>query len=89
MKRFYVIGFAALLGFDTLAQVSFKLAGMHALPLQPNVAWVTRLFSEPWVYGVVVATRYHHLPIFTKSYGLHRGGMPFKSPDFYPGLFFP
>jgi drug/metabolite transporter (DMT)-like permease len=54
VKRFYIIGFAALLGFDTLAQVSFKLAGMHALPVQPSLAWVARLFSEPWAYGAVL-----------------------------------
>ncbi len=53
MKRFYLIGFGALLAFDTLAQVCFKLAGMHALPLQPNAAWLLRLFAEPWVYGAV------------------------------------
>jgi drug/metabolite transporter (DMT)-like permease len=54
VKRFYLIGFGVLLGFDTLAQISFKLAGMHALPLQPNLAWVLRLFVEPWVYGAVI-----------------------------------
>ena len=53
MKRFYVIGFGALLAFDTLAQISFKLAGMHALPLQPDLAWLLRLFTHPWVYGAV------------------------------------
>ncbi|NKZ37994.1 EamA family transporter [Oleiagrimonas citrea] len=54
MKRFYLIGFGALLTFDTLAQICFKLAGMHALPLQPNLAWLLRLFAHPWVYGAVI-----------------------------------
>lgn len=53
MKRFFLIGFTALLAFDTLAQICFKLAGMHALPLQANTAWLSRLFLEPWVYGAI------------------------------------
>lgn len=54
MKRFYLIGFAVLLGFDTLTQVCFKLAGIHAEPLQASTAWVWRLFTEPWIYGAVL-----------------------------------
>lgn len=54
MKRFYIIGFAILLGFDTLAQLSFKYAGDRALPVQANLAWLERVFTQPWVYGAVV-----------------------------------
>ena len=56
MKRgyFYVIGFALLMGFDTLAQVSFKYAGTQALPVAASLAWVLRVFGQPWVYGAVV-----------------------------------
>ncbi|KEZ77951.1 DMT family transporter [Salinisphaera hydrothermalis] len=54
MKRFYIIGFAILLGFDTLAQLSFKYAGDQALPVQANLAWLERVFTQPWVYGAVV-----------------------------------
>lgn len=54
MKRFYVIGFGILLAFDTLAQVSFKMAGMHALPVQASTAWLVRLAAGPWVYGAIV-----------------------------------
>ncbi|MGA0586453.1 DMT family transporter [Dyella sp. KRB-257] len=54
MKRFYLIGFALLMGFDTLTQISFKLAGNHALPVEANLAWLLRLFGEPWVYGAVL-----------------------------------
>ena len=39
MRRFYIIGFLVLLAFDTLAQISFKLAGEHALPLQASWEW--------------------------------------------------
>lgn len=50
----YLFGFAMLMAFDTLAQVSFKLAGMHAFPPQFNVDWVIRLLLTPWIYGAVV-----------------------------------
>jgi drug/metabolite transporter (DMT)-like permease len=54
MRRFYLIGFALLMAFDTLTQISFKLAGNHALPVEANLAWLLRLFGEPWVYGAVL-----------------------------------
>lgn len=56
MKRgyFYLIGFALLMGFDTLAQVSFKYAGTQALPVAASLAWVLRVFGQPWVYGAVI-----------------------------------
>ncbi len=50
----YVFGFAALLAFDTLAQVSFKLAGMHAFPPQFSLDWIIRLLFSPWIYGAVI-----------------------------------
>jgi drug/metabolite transporter (DMT)-like permease len=54
MRRFYVIGFAVLMGFDTLSQVSFKVAGNAALPLALDAAWLARVFGRPWVYGALV-----------------------------------
>ncbi|MCP1374433.1 DMT family transporter [Dyella lutea] len=54
MKRFYLVGFALLMTFDTLTQISFKMAGNHALPVEASVAWLWRLFGEPWVYGAVL-----------------------------------
>jgi drug/metabolite transporter (DMT)-like permease len=53
MRRLYLFGFLLLLTFDTLAQFSFKYAGTAALPVQANVAWLQRLFGQPWVYGAV------------------------------------
>ena len=47
------LGFLLLLGFDTLAQVSFKFAGMHAFPPRADAAWIARLLSQPWIYGAV------------------------------------
>jgi drug/metabolite transporter (DMT)-like permease len=54
MRRFYLFGFLLLMGFDTLAQLSFKLAGTHALPVAANLAWLLRVFAQPWIYGALV-----------------------------------
>ena len=53
MKRFYLLGFALLLAFDTLNFVCFKFAGAHALPMELSMAWVARVFSNPWIYGAI------------------------------------
>lgn len=53
MKRFYFIGFLALMVFDTLTQISIKYAGIQALPLEFSLAWLGRLFGYPWIYGAV------------------------------------
>ena len=47
------LGFASLMAFDTVAQISFKLAGMHAFPPQFNTSWMWRLFEQPWIYGAL------------------------------------
>ncbi|KZC22374.1 hypothetical protein RHOFW104R3_17655, partial [Rhodanobacter denitrificans] len=54
MRRFYLFGFLLLMGFDSLAQISFKYAGTQALPVEVNVAWLLRVFGQPWVYGAIV-----------------------------------
>ncbi|WP_338513953.1 EamA family transporter [Pseudomonas poae] len=54
MKRFYILGFLSLIFFDTLAQVSFKYASIHAEPLAMDVAWLVRVFGHPWIYGAFV-----------------------------------
>jgi drug/metabolite transporter (DMT)-like permease len=53
-KNFYLVGFLALLSFDTLAQICFKYAGTYALPLDFDLSWFARLFSRPWVYGAIL-----------------------------------
>lgn len=50
MRKFYLIGFALLLLFDTIGQSSFKLTAIHAQPLQANIEWIARVFVKPWVY---------------------------------------
>ncbi|HET6803956.1 MAG TPA: EamA family transporter [Frateuria sp.] len=54
MRRAYLPGFLLLMAFDTLSQLSFKLAGAHALPVAANLAWVARLLDGPWIYGALV-----------------------------------
>ncbi len=54
MRRFYLFGFLLLMGFDTLAQISFKYAGNGAFPPQARLGWLLRVFGQPWVYGAVV-----------------------------------
>ncbi|PIT50921.1 DMT family transporter [Snodgrassella communis] len=50
MRKFYLIGFALLLLFDTLGQSSFKLTAIHAQPLEASLEWIIRVFTQPWVY---------------------------------------
>lgn len=54
MRRFYFLGFLSLMVFDTLAQVSFKYASMHAGPLEIDIAWLWRVFDHVWIYGAFV-----------------------------------
>ncbi|HUW53619.1 MAG TPA: EamA family transporter [Rhodanobacter sp.] len=54
MRRFYLFGFLLLMGFDTLSQISFKYAGTQALPVAASVAWLLRVFGQPWVYGAII-----------------------------------
>ncbi len=49
-----MLGFLVLMVFDAAAQISVKLAGTHALPLEPSVDWLFRLATHPWVYGAIV-----------------------------------
>ena len=53
-RRFYVIGFGALMLFDTLTQVSFKLATIHAGEFAWQMTWLVEVFAHPWVYGAVI-----------------------------------
>ncbi|MFZ4834036.1 DMT family transporter [Rouxiella sp. Mn2063] len=54
MKRFYFFGFLILMLFDTLAQVSFKFASLHATPLTPSAAWLWNILKSPWIYGAFI-----------------------------------
>jgi drug/metabolite transporter (DMT)-like permease len=54
-KGVILTGFLALLAFDTLGQVAFKLAGSHTAPVALDLDFVLRLWREPWLIGIVVA----------------------------------
>lgn len=54
MKLFYLVGFSVLMLFDTLAQISFKLASNHALPLTFDIPWLLRVFGNIWIYGALI-----------------------------------
>ena len=54
MKLRYLLGFLLLMAFDTMSQLSFKLAGMNALPSSTDPAWLLRLFAEPWIYAALL-----------------------------------
>ena len=54
MRRFYLIGFGLLMAFDTLAQVSFKWAGLHSGDLTFDGPWLWRVFTQPFIYGAVL-----------------------------------
>jgi drug/metabolite transporter (DMT)-like permease len=54
MRYFYIVGFCILLSFDTLAQISFKYASIHALPITFDIPWLIRIFTQPWIYGAFV-----------------------------------
>jgi len=54
MKKFYLIGFTLLMLFDTLGQISFKLAAIQALPLEASITWLVRVFAHIWIYGALV-----------------------------------
>jgi drug/metabolite transporter (DMT)-like permease len=53
LRHSTLLGFAALLGFDTLAQVCFKYAAIVAAPLTLDLAWLMRAISEPWLFGAI------------------------------------
>jgi drug/metabolite transporter (DMT)-like permease len=54
MKKFYIIGFILLLFFDTFGQTCFKQTAVSALPFEPNLDWLLRVFSHYWAYLVMI-----------------------------------
>ena len=53
-RYFYLIGFGALMLFDTLTQVSFKLASSHAGGFIPKIEWLLVVFHNPWIYVAAI-----------------------------------
>lgn len=51
--RFYLIGFGALAFFDTLTQVSLKLAAQRTGAVVFHAAWLQSALLAPGVYGAI------------------------------------
>ena len=51
--RFYVIGFAVLAIFDTMTQVSFKLAAQRTGEFTFALTWLRSAALAPWIYVAV------------------------------------
>lgn len=53
MNRIVLLGFAALLAFDTLAQIGFKLSALQAGEARFSAAWIWAGVSQPWALAVL------------------------------------
>jgi len=53
-RRFYLIGFGILLVFDTLTQVSIKLATAQAGGFMADLSWLLAVCGEPWLYAAIM-----------------------------------
>lgn len=52
-RRFYILGFGALMLFDTWTQVCFKLASTHAGEFALAWQWLAQVFHNYWIFGAV------------------------------------
>ncbi len=50
MRPFFIIGFALLVIFDTVAQLGFKFAGEATAPATFTLQWVWSVICEKWSY---------------------------------------
>ncbi|MEJ2344191.1 MAG: DMT family transporter [Gammaproteobacteria bacterium] len=53
-RRFYLSGFVALMLFDTLTQVFFKLATQHAGAFAPDRTWLIGVVHNGWIVGAML-----------------------------------
>lgn len=51
---FYILGFGALMIFDTMTQVCFKMASTHSGGFYMQFEWLLSVFKNPWIYGAVL-----------------------------------
>ncbi len=84
-RDFYVIGFGVLLMFDTLMQVSVKLASKQAGAFSMQLEWLLNVLHNPWLYGaatgylgtfVVWMTLLKRVPIGSAYAASHMGLIP-------------
>lgn len=53
-RRFYVLGFGALMLFDTVTQISLKMATAHAGEFTPHLSWLQELLLNSWIYLAIL-----------------------------------
>jgi drug/metabolite transporter (DMT)-like permease len=87
MKKlyFYAIGFAILIAFDTLTQVSIKLASGQAGSFSMSMDWLIVVLHNPWLYAAVLGylgaffawmTLLKHAPVGPAFAASHLGLIP-------------
>jgi drug/metabolite transporter (DMT)-like permease len=87
MKKlyFYAIGFAILIAFDTLTQVSIKLASSQAGTFSASLDWLLVVLHNPWLYAAVLGylgaffawmTLLKHAPVGPAFAASHLGLIP-------------
>lgn len=53
IRLFYAIGFGILMLFDTLTQVSLKLASNHSGVFSATLSYLLDVLQRPWIYGAL------------------------------------
>ena len=53
-RRFYLLGFGALMLFDTVTQISFKLVTVHVGDFEPHLSWLRDIFANYWLYLAIL-----------------------------------
>ncbi|MGB4812273.1 MAG: EamA family transporter [Methylophilaceae bacterium] len=87
MKKiyFYAIGFGFLITFDTLTQVSIKLASSQAGAFAMSQTWITLVLHNPWLYAAILGylgafiswmTLLKHAPVGPAFAASHLGLIP-------------
>ena len=87
MKKiyFYAIGFAILIAFDTLTQVSIKLASGQAGSFTMSLDWLMIVLRNPWLYAAALGylgafgawmTLLKHAPVGPAFAASHLGLIP-------------
>jgi drug/metabolite transporter (DMT)-like permease len=87
MKKlyFYAIGFGVLIAFDTLTQVSIKLASGQAGAFAMKAEWLLTVLHNPWLYAAVLGylgafvawmTLLKHAPVGPAFAASHLGLIP-------------
>ena len=52
--RFYIVGFGALMLFDTLTQVSLKLVTTHTGEFAMTPEWFRHIADSAWILGAIL-----------------------------------